>query len=61
MKFLVDGFKPVLIDVGINLRRADVAVPEQFLHDAQVGSAADQVGRETVPKGVRRNLAQDSA
>ena len=34
MKFLMYGFQPVLIDVGVNLRRADIAVAEEFLDDA---------------------------
>ena len=55
------GFQAVLIDMCINLRRADVAMAEQFLNDAQVGSAADQVGCETVPQCVGGDLAEDSA
>ena len=48
MKLLMDGLQPVLIDVRVNLRRADVAVSEQFLNDAKIGPAADEVRGETV-------------
>ncbi len=45
----MDGTQPVLIDVGINLRRADVAVAEQFLNHPQIRSAADEMRGKTVP------------
>jgi hypothetical protein len=37
---LVDRLEPVLVDVRVDLRRTDVAVAEQFLHDAQRDLAA---------------------
>ena len=43
MKFLVNACKPRLVDVRVDLRRLDVAVAEQFLHDAQVRAAAEQM------------------
>jgi hypothetical protein len=48
MKLCVHGFEPLLVHVRVDLRGGDVAVAQQFLDDAQVGSAADQVGGETV-------------
>ena len=40
-------------DVRVDLRGREVAVPEQHLHHAQVGSVVEQVGRESMPQGVR--------
>ena len=40
----VDGDQAAGLDVGINLRGADVGVAEQDLDRAQVGSAFEQVG-----------------
>src|SRR6185369_14678576 len=40
-------------DVGIQLRRADARMSEQFLNDAQVGAALQEVGRERMAEGVR--------
>ena len=46
-------------DVGVDLGRADVGVPEQRLHDAQVRAAPEQVGREGVAQRVRRHVGVD--
>ena len=40
----------------VDLRRRHRGVPEQLLHDAHVGAAREQVRRERVPEGVRRDL-----
>src|SRR4051794_37176605 len=53
MKLRMHRLEAVLIDVSVDLRRRDIAVAKQFLHDAQVGPAADQVRRETMPQHVR--------
>jgi hypothetical protein len=53
MIFLMHGPEAVLIDMGINLRGADVAVTEQFLDDAQVRPAADEMGGEAVGATLR--------
>jgi len=42
----VDRPQAVLVHVRIDLRGGDVAVAEEFLDDAEVGAAADQVGGE---------------
>jgi hypothetical protein len=42
-------------DVGIELRGADTRMSEQLLDDPQVGSAFQKMGRERVPKRVRRD------
>ena len=38
--------------MGVNHRRGDVFVSEQFLHRADVVSALQQMGGKTVPEGV---------
>ena len=44
-------------DVRVNLRRADVRVPEQFLDHAQVRAALEQVRGEAVPQHVRSDVS----
>lgn len=39
-------------DVGVDLRRRQVTVAEEHLHDAQVGTVVKQVGGEGVTQGV---------
>eukprot|EP01035_Chromulina_nebulosa_P041629 gene41629-56341_t len=36
------------IDLGVNLRRTEAGMAEQFLQRAQIGTAAEQVRREGV-------------
>ena len=38
--------------VGVDLRRREAAMPEQFLDCAQVGTAFEQMGRRRVPETV---------
>ena len=45
----------------VDLRRADVAVAQEFLDDAQVRPAADQVSGEAMPQRVRRDVLQQPA
>ena len=40
-------------DVGVDLRRGETLVAEQFLDTAQVGAAVEQVRGETMPQRVR--------
>src|SRR5437016_13959777 len=47
--------QPAGCDVRIDLRRADVGVSEERLHDAEVGAAGEEVRRERVPERVRRD------
>ena len=35
-------------------------MPEQFLHDAHIGAALEQVRRERVAQGVQRDVAIDA-
>ena len=48
--------EPLLIDVGINLRRRNVGMAEHFLDNAQIGAVAEQMRGETVPEQVRINV-----
>jgi len=52
MKLLVDGLEPGSIDVSVVLRGGDVSVAQEFLNDAQIGAAFEQVSGEAVPEGV---------
>ena len=51
--FLLDEF---FIDVGVDLRSADVGVAQQFLQHAQVHTRFQAVGGKAVAEGVGRNL-----
>src|SRR3954471_5664276 len=55
----IDLAEPVDGDQRVDLRRRHRRVPEQFLDHADVGPAVEQVGRERVPQGVRRDLGSD--
>ena len=48
-------------DVRVDLRRRDRGVAEELLYDAHVGAAREQVGRETVPQGVRGPALHEEA
>ena len=45
--------------VGVYLRGREVGVAQHHLHRPQVGPALEQVGRETVPEGVGRDVLLD--
>ena len=47
---------PLVQHVGVNHRLADVAVSEQLLDGADVVVVFQQMGREGMPKGVRRGV-----
>ncbi len=49
-----------LRDVQIDLRRADVRVPEQLLQRAYVGASLQQMRSETVPQTMRRHAFFDA-
>ena len=51
--FLLDK---LFVDVRINLRRADIGMPEEFLQHAQIHTRLQAVRCKTVPEGMRRNL-----
>ena len=43
-------------DVRINLRRRQITVTQQHLHDPQIGASIQQVRRESVTQRVGRKL-----
>ena len=55
----MDSLQPVVVDVGIDLRRRDIGVAEHFLNRPQVGPPLQQMRREAVPQRVRREALAD--
>ena len=53
MMLRVQLFESLARDVRVDLCRRKVAVPEQHLHDAQIGTVVQQMGREGVTQRVR--------
>src|SRR5580765_3039580 len=49
-----DAGRPLVEDMGVDLRRADVAVAEELLHRADVAAGLEQVRGEGMPQGVAR-------
>ena len=47
-------------DMGVDLGRREALVAEQLLDDPQVGAAVEQVGREAVAEGVRRDAERQT-
>ncbi len=56
MSLVVHGPQPRNRDVGVELRGGQRRVAEQFLHDAQVGAALEQMGGGAVPQSVRPDV-----
>ena len=58
MELLVDFFQPRLVDVGVNLRRRDIGMAQQFLDLTQVGSPGKHMRGKAVPHRMRadRNI-----
>ena len=56
MKLVMHRLQPLLINVGVDLRRRNIGVSEHFLDDAQIGAVAEQMGRETVTEQMRINV-----
>jgi len=52
MELRVNLFQSRLINVGIDLCRADAGMSQQLLHLSQIGTSTEQVGRKTVPQCV---------
>ena len=56
MKSSMHGFEPLLINVGVNLRRRNIGVAEHFLDNAQIGAVAQEMCRETMPQKMGINV-----
>ena len=53
--------QPLLEHVGVDLRRRDVGMAEQLLHDAEIGAVLQEVAGEGVAQHVRRDLRRRNA
>lgn len=60
MAFFVHFLESAGVDMGVDLRGADVAVTQHHLHRAQVGPAAEQVGGKGMAQGMRADLFADA-
>ena len=49
----VDGLQSSLIDMRVNLSGGDIAVAQEFLNDAEVGSSAQEVSGEAMAQRMR--------
>src|ERR1700732_5377777 len=56
VKLSVHCLEPLLIDMGINLRRRDVRVSEHFLNNAQIGAVAQQMCGEAMSEQMWINV-----
>ncbi len=56
----VDGLQAAVFDVGVDLRRADAGVAEEFLQGADFGAAGQHVRREAVTHRVRADFLRDA-
>ena len=45
-------FQEAPVEVGVNLRRRDLGVPQHFLHGPQIGTTFNQMCRKAVTEGV---------
>ena len=59
MERFVDLLQTALVDVGVNLSRRDIRMPEHFLDDAKVGPVAQQVRGETMAQHMRMHVQPD--
>lgn len=58
MVLRVNVFEAGGVHVGIDLRGADIGVTEEFLDDAEIGAAREQVGCEGVTEDVGVNVCE---
>jgi hypothetical protein len=56
MKLPMHSFKPLLIDMRIDLRSGNIGVAQHFLDNPQIGAVPKQMRRETVPEKVWVNI-----
>ena len=50
------SFKPLLIDMRIDLRGRNIGVPKHLLNNPQIGPVPEQMRRETMAEKVRVNV-----
>lgn len=56
MEIFVESLQPFPVHMRVLLRGGNGRVAQHFLHAPQLGASRKQMGRETVPKGVRANF-----
>ena len=56
----MNSFKPLLIDMRIDLRSRNIGVAEHLLNNPQIGAVPEQMRRETVSKKVGVNVLLQS-
>ena len=56
MKLAMHSFKPLLIDMRIDLRRRNIGVAEHLLNNPQIGAVSEQMRGETMAEKVRVNV-----
>ena len=56
MKFLMNRFKALRIDMRIDLGGGDIGVTEHFLDNAQRSAVLQQMAGKGVAQGVRRHI-----
>lgn len=61
VEFGMHGFEAGGVDMCVDLCGADIGMAEQFLDDAEVGAAAEEVGGEAVTQDVRRDAFEQPA
>src|SRR4051794_37006485 len=55
MMLRVKLLQPFASDMGVDLRRRYIRVPEQDLHDTKIGAVIEEMRCEGMPQRVRRN------
>ena len=60
MRLVVDRLQTLRADVRVNLRRAQVGVPEQLLHAAQIGSRVKKMRGERMAQFVRGHIRRQT-
>jgi hypothetical protein len=56
MKLPMHSFKPLLVDMRIDLRGGNIGVAQHLLNDSQIGAVPEQMRRETVPEKMWINV-----
>jgi hypothetical protein len=61
MHLVVERAEPRLMDVGVDLGRADVGVAQHGLHSAEVGAVVEEVGGNGAPSASERSEEREDA
>ena len=60
MKFFMDIFQSVLVNMGVYLGGGNVGVAEHHLHCAQIGTVAEKMGGKRMADHMRRDIFVDA-